>query len=480
MASLNDILSIGRSGVLTHQERLAVISHNIANVDTKGYHRQKAVLGTNPPNEPNLYATRNYSLGTGVKITDVIRLRDNLREQSLLAQTGELGEHELLAESLSDVETLMNGLGDASLSSRFQDFWAAWQDLANNADQLAYRSTLIENSVALTEQFNTLAGRLADYRTAIADGAGPTLSGSAVSEVTEINDLATRIQDLNKRITILSSQGFGANDLQDRRDLLVRELSGKANVTVSSEYEIRIDGQLLVSGDGNTRNDLSISNATSTPIELMLDGAVVNVNSGRLGALVETAAIVDNMSDNLDTLANELISQVNTIHQAGFDLDGNPGVEFFTGTGAAGIMVNPLIHNEANPSLDNPRLIAAAQTVHDPGPPVVANVRDGANALAIADLCRALVPGLGSQTFDGYFSNMLTGLGAQIQAETDLAADSQAIVDMLEGAIQSATGVNLDEELVEMINAQRAYQASARVITTADSMMDVVINRMGA
>lgn len=481
MASLNDALTIARSGILTHQERIAIISHNISNVDTKGYHRQKALLGTNPPNEPNLYTTRNYDIGTGVRIDSVVRLQDQLRENLLLGQNSTLEYHNTLGGVLDDLESMLDGLDDGSLTTRLEEFWSSWQDLANNADRLAYRTTVLEKSAALTSTFNLLSSRLTEYRTAIADGGvGPTFTGSAARDVESVNNLATRLQSLNQRITSMDAQGINANDLKDQRDVIIRDLTELTNLSVGPDFSVRIDGQLLVSGDGTTRNTLSLTNTGSIPMELMLDGAVVDVSGGSIGGWVGAAAEIDAIQTDLDTMANTLITAVNTIHQSGYDLDGNPGVEFFTGAGAAGIQVNPLLYNTTNPQLNNPRLIAAANTVHDPGPPVVPNVGDGANALEISDLCRTQMVGLNNATFSDWFSNMMSDLGAAAQDEDALATDSKAVVDMLDAAIQSENGVNLDEELVEMINAQRAYESSARMLTTIDELLDVIINRLGA
>ncbi|HBA84122.1 MAG TPA: flagellar hook-associated protein FlgK [Verrucomicrobia bacterium] len=478
MASLNDSFYIARSGVITQQERLAVISHNIANVDTKGYHRQKAVLGTNPPNNPNLFTTRGYSIGTGVKIQDIIRLRDEMREKVLMDESGDLAMHQQLADSLGDIEALLNGLGETSLTNRLQEFWSSWQDLANNADRMAYRSTLLERSVSLTDQLNQMSQRLSDYRDGIAaGGVGPAFTGAAATEVDSVNNLAARIQDLNRRIFSMSNSGYNPNDLEDQRDLLLRDLGEKLNISVGADSTIAVDGQTLISGDGTVRNELSITDTAT--MQFMLNGAAVTLNKGSLGGMIETVSTIDAMSANLDTLASELIAAVNAVHLSGYDLEGNPGIEFFTGTGADDIAVNPLLHDPTNSLLDNPQLIAAANTIDDPGPPVTPNVRDGANALEIADLSQVKIAGLNNQTFGDYFSSMMADLGAQIQDEQDLVFDGEAVVSMLESAVQSQTGVNLDEELMEMISAQRAYQAAARLVTTIDELMEVVINRMG-
>ena len=170
------------------------------------------------------------------------------------------------------------------------------------------------------------------------------------------------------------------------------------------------------------------------------------------------------------------MTQINTLHTTGYDLDGNVGVDFFTGSGATGIQVNPALYNPVNPLLNQPRLVAAASTLHAPGEP---NEGDGSAALAIADLADNKIAALGNQTFNNYSTELVAGLATSIQSEEALAADGKAVVDSLNNAIQGETGVSLDEEMIEMISAQRAYQASAKLVTTIDDMLDTLINRTG-
>ena len=138
------------------------------------------------------------------------------------------------------------------------------------------------------------------------------------------------------------------------------------------------------------------------------------------------------------------------------------------------------MYDASDPLLNNPRLIAAANTLHDAGPPPVPNVLDGDNALEIADLNYTDIAGLGNQTFNEFFGTMQSELGARIQTEEDLVTDGAAITAMLEAAIQSETGVNLDEEMMEMIAAQKAFDASARIVTVVDEMMSLIIHGLGA
>ena len=474
MSSLFDALTIARSGVLTQQDRLSVISNNIANVDTPGYHRQRAALGTNPSNDTNLYTSRPYELGTGVQMMNVTRAYNEMREGVYLGQNSSYALHTQLSDSLSDLQALLQDDESTSLGASLQNFWAAWQDVSNNPDNLTMRNVLLERAGTLAKRFNIAATRFDEYRAAIADNSGGAITGSVPDAVQTVNDLATRIQDLNARIARSSGLGSLANNLADRRDALIRELSGKISITLAADKTISIEGQVLVSGDGSIRNTLTI--AGTDPIELTLDGATLHATGGSIGGWVQVANITDTLRSDLDSFANELAAQINDLHTTGFDLDGNLGMDFFTGSGADGIQVNPILYNPVNPLLNQPRRVAAASTLHGSGTP---NAGDGSIALAIADLANNQIAALGNQTFNNYSTEWVTRLATSLQSEQDLAADGKAVVDSLDNAIQGETGVNLDEEMMEMISAQRAYQASAKLLTTINDMLDTLIHRTG-
>jgi flagellar hook-associated protein 1 FlgK len=152
-------------------------------------------------------------------------------------------------------------------------------------------------------------------------------------------------------------------------------------------------------------------------------------------------------------------------------------VDFFTGTGADNIQVSSALYNSANPLLSHPELVAASTTL-TPGTPPTPNVGDGTNALAIADLANSNLPDLSNQTFAGYFTNMTTDLGAQAQSATEVSDDNTTALNAYQTAIQGTDGVNLDEELLDMMSAQRAFEAASKVATTTDSMLNTLINVM--
>lgn len=474
MSSLADITTVARSGVLAQQEKLNVIAHNITNIHTKGYHRQTASLATNPANMPNISTTIPYSQGTGVTVRDITREYDLLRERALLEERSGAAKDDFMANQLPDLEAILLTDTENGLADTLTQFWTAWQDVASYPDDITMRNVALEKGAQLAAVLNKTAASLQNYRNGIAAGAPPDTTGSAADEVADLNAVTAELQNLNRKITMYQGTRVSTADLEDRRDLLVTQLAEKANVSVDADYNIALDGQLLLSSDGQTRNELNIS--SSDPLTFDVAGNAVTIDEGVLGGWVTLTDYITSLNDSLNTLTAELAGQVNALHTSGYDLDGNPGVDFFTGVTAGDIAVNAALYNADNPLLNHPHLIAAAQTLYDPGGPNEGpNTGDGAIALAITDLSGASLAALGDQSFNQYYTQIGTNLGTQIETYESLAESGAATIAALESAIQSESGVSLDEELISMISAQRAYQAASSLLSQTNELFSVLM-----
>ncbi|MBI3987071.1 MAG: flagellar hook-associated protein FlgK [Lentisphaerae bacterium] len=475
MISLNNLLEIGATAMQASKLRMSVVSHNVANVATEGYHRQRVVLSEQPPLDPTNLSTYRYSVGTGVKVEDIVREYDLLMENRLRGETSSYNYQKQLSTVLTDAEALLTGSETSNFTVRLSEFWNAWQDLSNHPESLAFRNILLQRTEALTDQFNMMAAQIGDHRADILTGTTlgiPPASGAIADDVTAINTYALEIANLNDKIRIMAVSGNDVNDLLDQRDALVNQIAEKVNLTLTREadatYTLTVDGQTLVSGA--TTNAISITN--DNPIALELNGAAIVPTSGAIAGWIAGAAKFDSLRADLDTLALELVAQVNALHFTGYDLNGVTGVNFF----------NPLTTGAADIALDaglvnTPENIAAAATLHALGVP---NVGDGAIALQIADLETTRLAALNNLSAAAYYTNMVTTLGAESQTAADLANNGDAVVTTLQNTILSNTGVNMDQEMVDMLSAQRAFQAASKLINAADEMMDVVINRLKA
>lgn len=473
--------TIARSAILTHQHRLAVTANNIANVNTPGYSRQIVNLATTPETKSSLWETRDFSKGTGVRIANVTRAQNEVIQSLLRQQAGDAEAHDLRAGMLGRLEAILSEEGDGSLGAKLDAFWNAWYDVSNQSENIGFRSVAIQSGVELTSHIRSLNTRMLAFEDQIITGVPGDYTGQLPTDVREFNAMTEELQNLNARISY-SLSSFQPNALMDRRDVLLRELSAWAPVDVDSDYNVSLDGQLIVSSDGSTRATLDIPDAGPPP-EFELDGVAINIASGRLGAWSDIWAVSDALRSRLNDLSAELAEAINSIHNSdnnpdgdSFDLDGNRSDwDFFVGSTAGDIMVNPLIYDPADPMSMDPRLLAAAASRFDDGPPPIPNPGDGARALEIAELSVAKRAALNGQTFSQFYSTGQALLGSMIQTEKGLAEDGKAIMNALKDALEAEIGVNLDEELMDMLSAQRAFQAAGRLLQTVDEMIMTIL-----
>ncbi|NLG35047.1 MAG: flagellar hook-associated protein FlgK [Lentisphaerae bacterium] len=478
---INNGWTIARSALLTHQQRLTVTSNNIANINTPGYTRRVVQLATVQETPSSIHETRDYSHGVGVRVADVVRAQSSALQGLLRQQTGDTSGHDTRASGLANLESLLLAGDDSSLNTKLDAFWNSWYDLSNQAENMDLRVVVVQRGADLAATLNSLHGRIDSFEQQVIAGMPGSFTGQLPSEVDQFNQLTTELQDLNARISY-SLSSFEPQGLMDRREVVLGELAALADIQVGTDYSVTLDGQTVVSANGGTRAVLDVT-AGGPPATFELDGTAVSIASGAIGAWSDVLDIAAGMSDRLDTLAVDLMNAVNDIHNSDRNLAGDTydllGVrcdwDFFSGTGAADIAVNASIYNPADPLNMDASLVAAASSRHEDGPPPVPNPGDGSIALQIADLAGESRSALGGLNFGDYHTTGLTMLGGLIQSEQYLAEDGQAIADALENALQAEIGVNMDEELMNMLQAQRAYESAARVLSTIDEMIQTIL-----
>ena len=282
--------------------------------------------------------------------------------------------------------------------------------------------------------------------------------------------MSRQVADLNEQIARLQVSNNEGSDLRDRRDTALDQLSKLADTQQFERADGRVDvslgGHMLVSG-GRTEDLTGVPNVLNNnyvDVQFVSDGVPATVNSGELRGLLDqrdgdlTARIAD-----LNALVGGVITDVNTAHAAGFGLDGVNGRAFFSGTDASNIAVSAVV-------LADPNAVAASTTLAGvPG--------NGDDASAVSDLqyARGLLGG--TATYDEYWASFVAGVGSASAQQQMLQTSQNAIVQHIDQLRQGTSGVNLDEELVDLMGHQRAYQAAARLVTTLDSMLDTLINR---
>ncbi len=452
-------LSIGLgsaiSALIAQRTAMDVVGHNVANIGTAGYTRQRVVMSAVAP-------AGGAGVGSGVAIDSIQGVRDLFLDFQLRAQNSTASEYQSRADSLNIAQTLLNEPGTSGLGSVMDAFFNSWSDLANAPEQGAARANVVQAG----QTFAAVANNLVRSFSSLRDSADARVT----SAVDQVNTLATKIASLNSQIVSVKASGDTASDLVDQRSAALDQLSQLADIRYTEHdngsVDVFVGGHAIVTAGAAQQINTTMNPANNNYADLTWasDGSAVNVSSGQIGGLIYqrdtdlTARIGD-----LNTLVHQVITDVNTAHAAGYAADGvTTGTAFFQGTDAVDIAVAANV-------VAQPSLLAAARV---PGA-----IGDGSNALAIADLQTTRTLSSGGDTYDTYYGGIVARVGSAAQSVQGLSDAQHLSVNHLQQLQQSTSGVNLDEEMTNMIQYQRGYEASARMIRTISDMLDTLINK---
>lgn len=563
-------LQIGRTGLLASQAALQVVGQNLANLATDGYHRQKITLAPERSQEIG----QGLFVGRGVTIQSITRVIDEALEARLRGSISDQSASEVRQQLLGRIEAIENEFSGADLSTALGEFFNAFSQLANNPQDVSLRTLLIEQATSLT-------GFISDLDAGLGNVQLQTIS-QIDQTVATVNDLMSRIASLNTQIAVQSRGAGGAPGLRDQRDQLLSELSQFLDISIveqpSGSADVYVGSLPIILNSRSRGVELlkeSVNGQTVTKVVISADKSPLDISSGELGALIKfKEKDIQDAIDAIDTLAAQLIFQVNHLHSQGqgldlldgvtgaqavadatvalndsatdltifpthgsfqihvvqkstgqvitttinIDLDGiNPAGDttlttlaadldaaanisatvtpdgrlqitpgsgdfaisfsddtsgalavlgintFFTGKNAFDIKVNSLV-------AASPRLIAAATSSaagQNPG--------DNTNALTIAGLRDQALTVLNGLSLTQHWNRHVEDFAVrQAQARDQFQADT-IIREGLSSQQQSISGVNVDEEAIDLIQFQRAFQASARFLTVIDEMFQTLL-----
>jgi flagellar hook-associated protein 1 FlgK len=460
MPSLSSI-STALQAVLTHSQVLEITGHNVANASTPGYRRQSAILTAATP---TAISSSDYGIGAGQKgggvtIARIHRFNLDFFDGRYRSVSAEAKNWDAQSKILSQLESTLAETTDDGLLPKLDQFWSGWEALSSDPTNTSLRGVLLEDAISLASAFNRRAEQITQLRS--------DQNQAVVSQMDQINSLADEVAKLNGEISHVLSIGEQPNDLMDKRDMALDQLS-ELTGSVSSEQKngemmVSIGGHVLVVGQETIKLHAQSGNVVDIYWE---DNQKLVPPSGELKGTLEVRdrVLVDQLT-GLNTLAAGLMSQVNTIHSGGFGLNNSTGNNFFTGSAG----------NEASTISVNPLLDAASIATSS-------NTGQAGNneiALQIAALKSAKGMKANSVTLNQFYNSQITDLGVKTQRAADNTYQNGLVAKALGDQRESVAGVSLDEEAANMAKAQRAYEASARMLTAFDELLDLVINRMG-
>lgn len=441
-------LHTGLSGLRAAQTAVDVTSHNIANVSTPGYTRQRVETAARLP-----YDSPVGQVGTGVQVEQVVRLRDSFLDARVRSTVSTFMAQDTRSTLLSRMESVL-AEPDDGMTTELAELWATLDDLALDPASTAVRTTALN-------QIDAFAGRVRD----VTSGLGLLTSETETTRdalVSEAQGLLADVAAINVRVA--NGPVDEPNlDLLDQRDAHLDRLSQLLGTSATTGA----DGQVTVELGGATL----VTGATSATLavaggQLEVDGTPLAPGAvgGEVGGTMQVLEVdLPATRDQLDDVVEQLGAALNTAHGGGFTDAGAPGGALVTWTpGDAAATFELALTDPAQMALKG-----AAGT----------GVNDNRNAVELADV--RLATRTDGATHDEGLRTAVVDLGARVAAAGRGANAAAEIANSATVARQSQHGVSLDEEMVSLVQYQRALEANSRIMTAADEMLGTIINQMG-
>ena len=425
--SISNAMNIGATGLKAAQSALDITSHNVSNVNTPNYRRQEAVFGE--LSFPD--GVKSTPDGAGVEILEIKSVVDIFLEKQLPDALSNKNNADKMNSLVSPLKDILNSdsynIGDA-----MQNVFNAFQDVANNPTSIGIRQNAIEVSQQFLDVSKSLNDEMVNYKN--------NIEKQLPLEVDNINNILSNIDNINKSLSI-ETDSASYTDYNTQ----LYNLSEKIGVQISDDKKniFTKDGKALIQNgkkvDNITINDINANSGGSV-------GAIVKFKDGMLSDAI----------NGLPKVTQTFMSSINEQAVKGFDLNGNTGENIFN--------INNI--NDANLNIKTPQEIPASST-STPG------ILNGDNAQNISRIRDNLFNG---QKITDMFNNMKTQLSQQAKNINNLSTTYNNNYNDLTKKIDDVSGVNLDEEAVNLMKYQRWYEANAQVIKTADNMIGTLLN----
>lgn len=455
-------LNNARRAMSAQLKSMEVAGQNIANVNVAGYSRQVA-------NHATVVLTGNVSANpqddvlnlAGVTVSEVKRQYDSFLDARLRKLTADNKEVTTRYDNISRVEDLFNEPGDANIGTALDDLWTSFAQLTSNPLNEAARNEVLYRAQTTVESFHSMANEV----TAIRD----EVDERALRDVERINDLIENLADVNESLVATSATGVdlaSPNALLDLRDGLLRELSEYVRADVveigNNAVRITVGGRTLL--DGQYTAKAEFVKAADGSIGLVISGG--RVTDAEVGGMLGGEIMAHNQDiprylNKLDELAQSVIEQVNYVQTHAYTPSGVLGDPIFSGSGALDIEISPALAG-------NPHGLAVSQD---------ADGQDGKMAQRFADLRES--SSTADPTVLSQYISLVSEIGSEARSLKTARDNTTSLVEYAQARSESVSGVSLDEELTDVVRYQQAYAAAARLLTSIDEMLDVLINGTG-
>lgn len=471
MGRVSSLMTVGRRSMMNSQTGLHTVGHNIANKETEGYSRQRTETYAN-----GAQGSGRRRIGMGATAAVVRRVNNPYLEKQIGQEQSELATAKGRQQGLSRLEQIYNEQTVEGFNSSLSSFFNAFRELSTNPESMPRRTAVRATAESLVNDIHNVNSQLKEV--------SADINSQLQVSVNDMNGITQEIAKLNTQIQEVELTGGWANDERDRRDLLVKKLGEIVDIKWAEGEDSSItvstakDAILVVGGTANSVQ------AVATPARegkgegdfdvvyyhhdyaepLVLSD---RIEGGRIGGLLSVRrGELNGIKHDMDNLAFTIAKEVNAIHGKGFNAYNQTGVNFFDPLSAADGAAEYISLN-SDIKVDSAR-IAAGRDPNRPGDNRVAN--------EIAELQYGKPIFGGTLTLDEFYKGLVGELGIKTQAVNRQTEVQQNIVNQLNNIRESISGVSLDEEAAKMIEMQKHFDAAARLIRTADEVLETVIN----
>ncbi len=448
--SISRLFHISARGLSAYQQAMTVSSNNISNANNPNYVRQKVVFGTEAGD------ASNRSVGGGIKIEDVVRVKNKILDNQHRTYSQQNGLAAKQSLYLGQIESMLSEPGENGLSALMNKFFNSWNELSAQPESIALRQNVIRSAEEMSAKFKSIYEGLNNLK--------PDLQAEATSTVEKINLYAKEITALNKQIFESKLAGVSSNNLLDRRDQVIQELSKLANIQVTIDNEemasVSIGG--VLAADKLTTNEFTVvTTSESLKVVTKQGTSPLAITGGEMGALINTySTTIQGYLSTLDTLANSLTTKVNDIHRKGYSLlvPATQGTEFFSSYTPGNIVINPQV-------VKDPRLLSISAD-GTPGNNSLALELSGIKDAKLAD----------GKTIPGTYSEFVSSVAHAINSNEQAQESTSLVLQQLDNQREEFSGVSVDEEMVNILKYQRSYDAAAKLIKVADELFETLLN----
>jgi flagellar hook-associated protein 1 FlgK len=472
-------LEIAKSGMAFSETALAVTGHNVSNVNTNGYVRQQAMSAAS-----RYHKASEYQYGLGAEVQDIRQIRNQFLDNVYRNENTTLGYWETKSETFQNIQAILGDPMNSGLQDVMNQFWDSWQELSKEPDSLTVRALVVKRGEALVDQINHIGSQI--------DKLQQDLNSEFGVRIAELNDITSKIANLNLIILNNELTGDSANDYRDQRNSLVDRLSKLADVDVTEmqdgQLDITLGGYFLVS-KGVHNNIVAEGNGESGLFYVpKLEGTeiVVPIKSGILKGILESRGnsfgtvistddysnILPGLKKKLNDLVYTLATKLNTIHAGGKTLNDPPstGAAFFVPINSAYDLQMGNI--KLNDNLTNLSNVVASRSGAS---------GDNTVALEIANLrgLKCITDSKGLLSIDDFYQSIILEVGNGGYEAEAITKSQQALVNSADNQRQAIMGVSMDEEMSNMMKYKFSYSAASRAINVIDDMLETIITRMG-